>query len=208
MASGSSYLNLENTRRQAAGLLATREPEKVAKCSQIPFDRDQQIFKLNFLDREYRITFPEGEIYLAHGAKAPVYPSIIILHYLVTADGKELSGEWISFRQLPGGDIYMVPFRKRAIDPFIKIFGCHPRLFCSSARALGGHPGPLTGTNLVIPVLPRVPISFTLWAGDEEFPPSANILFDSSASSYLPTEDYAHLPGMVIGAMKSCLASP
>jgi len=126
-----------------------------------------------------------------------------MLHYLITADGKPLSGQWISFRHLPGGDIYMEPFRKRAINPFIEVFGKHPDSFRSSALALGGYPGPLKGINLIIPVLPKVPLSFTLWPGDREFPPSANILFDAHASSYLPTEDYAHLPGLAINAMKS-----
>jgi hypothetical protein len=36
-------------------------------------------------------------------------------------------------------------------------------------------------------------------------PASANILFDEAASHYLPTEDYAHLPAIVNGALKSKL---
>ncbi len=205
MAINTSYMNLEHTRRQAAERLAARDPEEVAEYCQIRFNHRRQCFALNFLNQEYRITFPQGKVYSSHEPEAPVYLSIIMLHYLVNADGKPLSGEWISFRHLPGGDIYMEPFRKRAIDPFVKVFGHQPRLFRSSALALGGYPGPLTGINLIIPVLPRVPISFTLWPGDQEFPPSANILFDGSASSYLPTEDYAHLPGLAVSAMKSFL---
>jgi hypothetical protein len=37
--------------------------------------------------------------------------------------------------------------------------------------------------------LPRVPITFILWEGDDEFPPSIKILFDPSITGYLPLED-------------------
>ncbi|NMA92155.1 MAG: DUF3786 domain-containing protein [Firmicutes bacterium] len=194
-------MNLEITRRQAVRKLAALDPEKIARCCRLRFEQEQQYFLLPFLNREYRISYPEGKVYTTRGEEAPIYPSLIMLHYLVTADGEPLAGEWISFRHLPGGGIYMEPFRKRALDPFLKIYGHQPRAFLSSATILGGYPGSLNGINRVIPVLPCVPLLFILWPGDEELPPSANILFDRSAPAYLPTEDYAHLPGMVIKAM-------
>jgi hypothetical protein len=42
---------------------------------------------------------------------------------------------------------------------------------------------------VVITALPRVPIAFLLWDGDEELPPDARILFDASVPAYLSTED-------------------
>ena len=38
-------------------------------------------------------------------------------------------------------------------------------------------------------MLPLVPVTCVVWAGDEEIPPSATILFDDSITSYLPVED-------------------
>ena len=35
----------------------------------------------------------------------------------------------------------------------------------------------------------RVPITFVLWRGDEEFPPDGSILFDATVSDYLSIED-------------------
>ena len=46
---------------------------------------------------------------------------------------------------------------------------------------------------MVIKAFPRVPIIMIFWSGDEEFPPEARILFDSTISTYLSTEDVAVL---------------
>jgi hypothetical protein len=51
---------------------------------------------------------------------------------------------------------------------------------------------------LKIFALPRVPIVLSLWRGDEEFPPEANLYFDQSISSYLSTEDIAYLSSAVV----------
>ncbi len=45
---------------------------------------------------------------------------------------------------------------------------------------------------------PFVPVKYILWEGDEEFPPSGNILFDASISNILSPEDVAWLSGMTV----------
>ena len=40
-------------------------------------------------------------------------------------------------------------------------------------------------------LFPRLPILLQLWEGDDEFPPEVRLLYDTSASNYLPTEDLA-----------------
>lgn len=199
------FFNLDVTHDQAVDQLTAANPETVARGALAAFDRAGSCFNLPFLNRGYRVTFPGGKIYSEDGAEASLYLSIIILHYLVTADGTPLSGEWVSFRRLPGGDIYMVPFQRRAVEPFLKTFGGRPAAFTRAAASLGGYYGPTGTQSMIIPVLPRVPLNFILRPGDDEFPSSANILFDARASSYLPTEDYAHLPGVVTGELKALL---
>ena len=47
-------------------------------------------------------------------------------------------------------------------------------------------------------VFPHVPTQLILHAGDEEFPPEANILFDDSIGTILSPEDVAWMAGMVV----------
>lgn len=198
----SSYFNLDVTLEEAVKSFGSLEPGLVAKRAQVNFMEADSSFSLTFINRGYRVSYPSGEVANEDGSPASTYLAIIILHYLVTADGTPLTGNWIAYRHLPGGDIYIDPFKKRAITPFLKTFGEKPEEFRKAAGALGGYELTVSGISMVIPVLPRVPICFVLWPGDEEMPASANILFDEAAPSYLPTEDYAHLPAIVTGAIK------
>lgn len=196
------YFNLAVARDQAVKKLGLRNPELLSRDAAIIYQEQESCFTVPFLDQLYRVSHPDGKVSDSTGKEISVYLSIIILHYLVTADGNPLSGQWVSFRHLPGGEIYTEPFRRRAVTPFLQTFGSDPDSFIRAAAALGGIRSKGSGIGLVIPVLPRVPINFTLWPGDDELPASAAILFDSQAASYLPTEDYAHLPALIIGTMQ------
>jgi len=200
-----SYFNLEETMKQAVDRFAEFDPENIALQAGVEFMRDRNQLMVPFIGENYCVVHPDGVISKENGEEAALYNSIIILHYLNTADGTPLTGQWIAYRHLPGGDIYTSPFQKRAITPFLQTFGDRPADFKQAAARLGGIEQKMSGISMVIPVLPRVPLCFTIWPGDEELPASANILFDQAASSYLPTEDYAHLPALVNGAMKKLL---
>jgi hypothetical protein len=200
-----SFFNLEETLRQAKEKFTKLDPLTVSKLADVEINEREKSIYVPFINEEYRVCYRDGRVSSKNGDDASLYFAIIILHYLATADGTPLTGRWVAYRHLPGGDIYNEPFQKRAVVPFLKAFGTDPTLFQKAAAAIGGKNLSGGGLSMVIPVLPRVPICFTLWQGDEEIPSSANILFDQAASSYLPTEDYAHLPAIVIGIMKGKL---
>ncbi len=199
----SSYMNLDVTLKEAVDNFSTLDHEEVASNAGVEINREEQSFIMPFLDQTFRVKYPAGDIIGEDGNPASQYLAIIMLHYLTTADGTPLTGKWIDYRHLPGGHIYVEPFKKRAVTPFLKTFGEHPEKFREAAEALGGYSLSMSGIRMVVPVMPMVPLCFVLWPGDEEISSSANVLFDESAPSYLPTEDYAHLPAIVNGAMKA-----
>jgi hypothetical protein len=49
----------------------------------------------------------------------------------------------------------------------------------------------------MIQALPRIPMMVNYWQGDEDFPSTCKLLFDETASYYLPTEACAVLGGML-----------
>jgi len=202
-----SFYNLDVTLEQAIKDFSSKDPGSISLHADVNYCEKENEFVVPFLNRSYTVSYPEGKIRDSEGNPLSSYLSIIILHYLVAANGKPLTGSWVSYRHLPGGDIYIDPFTKRAVNPFLKQFGQQPDLFVKAAKALGGREEKASGISMVLPVMPRIPICFTIWPGDDEFPATATILFDEAASSYLPTEDYAHLPAMITGEMKKALES-
>lgn len=198
-----SSFNLDVALAEAVKQLKECDPEATSARAAVEFDNQKSRFRVPFLTSIYLVEYPSGKVTLQSGENASAYVPIILLHYLTTAEGTPLKGQWVAFRHLPGGHIYTEAFNRRAINPFLKTFGERLEDFQEAAKALGGYRLALSGISMVIPVLPRVPLCFILWPGDEEIPASANILFDQAASSYLPTEDYALLPALATAAMKT-----
>jgi hypothetical protein len=62
---------------------------------------------------------------------------------------------------------------------------------------LGGESFDIGDAAYSFRALPQLPMAVVWWAGDEEFPAKASVLFDEAASHYLPTDGLAILGRML-----------
>jgi len=163
-------------------------------------DDGQVLIRLPFIDAPFVVTVGEGVDVRKEGdeAEVPLQERILICHYLLHATGEPPSGELITFRQIPDGHFYFDAFQRRARDPFLIVFGRSPDLFRACAPKLGGRPCEIGDVGMTFQVFPRIAVQLVLWRGDDEFPPEAGILFDSSIQHYLPVEDIAVMTGMLV----------
>jgi hypothetical protein len=152
-----------------------------------------------YFGRLYRVTHPDGEVIAADGKPAHASIVIVLLHYLLTADGTPPADRWIAFRELPDGLFYAQAFAGHAEGEIAHRFGADPSTdsgqsvadFRQAATSLGGTPLDLADASFRFQALPRLAVAVLLWVGDDEFPAQARILFDAYAGHYLPTEDLA-----------------
>lgn len=157
---------------------------------------------VSFFGTAYVVEHPTARVWAQETGKMPSYGlQTLFLHYLLVADGRPLSGDWVSFRELPDGMFYQQAFRQRSLLPLENKFGHNRTAFEKAATALGGKKLDLADSSFRFYALPRVPLAALLWTGDEEFPPAVQILFDASAGGYLPTEDLAMVGGMLSGSL-------
>ena len=114
---------------------------------------------------------------------------IMILHYMNTSSGEPLSGEKITCEDIPGLRGYQPVFEKRAAKPLLSAFGLDRHAFLEAGLGLGGIQEDYGDASFTLFIFPKVPITFILWEGDEEFAPALKMLFDASIPRYLPLED-------------------
>lgn len=145
---------------------------------------------LEYLNRSYRITFPEIDI-LAIDSQESVQQreKLLLLHYLIQAKGSPVTGTKITYKEIPDGVTYFPTFYKRAIKPLLDNFGQEPYRLLGAASKLGGIKSDYGDISVTINAFKRVPLTLVLWYGDDELIPEGSILFDSNICDYLPVED-------------------
>jgi hypothetical protein len=155
---------------------------------------------LTFFSDEYSIDVPERKtLSLSCNVPAKDFVSILLLHYLKAklAGLPELTGEWVSFKELSSGDAYYPAFRKRAIDPIIKKHGKNPQGIYAALDKVQGERLEQADAAITVVAFEKVPLLVEMWAGDDEFGPEANLLFDKSIEKIFCTEDIAVLGGFI-----------
>jgi hypothetical protein len=136
-------------------------------------------------------------------APAPKMLGILLMHYLTQADGAPVTNNWIAYRDLPGARLFEQKFSNLVSRPVIERFGNNIDGFRQSALAIGGQPMEGKGDAAFrFKALPRVPITTIFYCGEEGIPPSIKILFDASASHYLPTDDLVVLASFLGSFLK------
>jgi hypothetical protein len=161
---------------------------------------DQGALAIPFLNRRYHLSCPGLEFTDASADKKeiPLQEQVLILHYLL-ADGEATpSGDWVAYREIPGAAFYFGAFLKRAVDPLKKTFGQDIAGFGRAAARLRGEPVTIGDAGYEFRVFPKIPVRLVLYAGDEEFPAEAAIVFDRSIGRMLSPEDVAWMAGMLV----------
>ena len=175
---------------EAAHRFGERDPHEMSRLSQLDYNAEGGFFSLVFLTRAYLVHYPSGRIDGpgAQGLAAAARETrrkIALLHYLMEAQGLEPRGEWLSYRQMKGGEGHFGEFRAEAIQPLTRFFGPQPELLAKVAGELGGVPNGLGDQGFSFTPLPLIRLGVVIYAGDDEEPPAANLLFDAAAAENL-----------------------
>ncbi len=152
----------------------------------------QKNHAVRFLADEYNINIDNQQI-LSLSCNIPTkeYLSILLLHYLSRKlkGLPAMSGEWVSFAQLPGGQGYLPVFKKRVVTRILKKYAVAPESLLELSRRFKAEKGQIADFSVVLEVFDQVPVLITLWRGDEEFAPEANIHYDQNIRDIFCTED-------------------
>ncbi len=189
--------------RQARAELKEADPVVLAARSGAQhkrLDKERGELRLTLWGQGYVVIYPDFIAYEGEsGEICSSWRQALFLHYLRTADGKTLADRWVSLREIEGGQFYHQAFQGYSGDRVAKHFGNDIEGFRRAAERAGGERRALGDAAYSFLALPRVPLVVVYWQGDEEFSPTAQVLFDASAGHYLPVDALAVLGGELCG---------
>ena len=180
----------------AARELQARDPEQVARAAGVELAEGS--FSFDFVAQPVRVELGPVTVSGSGDKEISLTDQVLILHYLTTADGRPMSGQWIAFREIPGAQSYHTAFYNRAMKPLLAGFAENPGLLPQVAAFMSPQEGEGGDASIVVKAFPRVPLMLQVWAGDEDFGAEANVLFDRSVPGYMSSEDAAWIAGRVI----------
>ena len=164
---------------------------------------DGEAFSLTLLGKEYRIAHPDGTVTAADASVPPLPTQTFLLRYLL--EGKEVSwgGGWKTFREMPWGEMYIKPYTGRVLTRAAFTFGTRLDAFRAACVKMGAVPVPHGDAGFLFDFLGSFQMQVLVWAGDEEFPPSAQILYSDNSASGFAAEDRVVAGDILISTVKA-----
>ena len=150
-------------------------------------------FHLGFLGAQIIVTYPDFHALTTTDDALPAFKHALVLYYFLTSDGTPSTSTWLSFADLPEGRVYAPAFQGYTGDELSKAFRLDLDAFRAACQKAGGALLPLGDAAYRFHALPRMDVAVVYHLGDEDFPSTCKLLFDGSASHYLPTEACAIL---------------
>lgn len=168
-----------------------------ARCGAL-FDQMDSSLHLTFFSRPVALSFPDLVIVDAQSKlPLPEATQVLLLYHLITADGTPLADRWLSFADLPDGRFYSRAFQGYTGAELVRHFGNDLAKFERAGNQLGGTKIVFGDAAFSFQILPRLRLAAIYHLGGEEFASNCQVLFNASASHYLPTDVCAILGSML-----------
>jgi hypothetical protein len=175
---------------------------EIARRCNIPFLRKESAFELCIMGKTYLAKFPDFEFYDMEGKRVEQgYENILFLRYLCGGRYTEATGRRLSYREIPWGEVYYRNFEGRCIKRLANTFGNNLENFRRIMGTLHAEALDKGDAGYRFEFINGFYMDILLWAGDDEFPPSAQILFDDNFIPAFTAEDIAVLGEVLIAKL-------
>lgn len=177
--------------------------EASSRCG-VKFDSERKCFLMRLLDADYELFFPEFAISGSDNGFAlrNLPAQMLLIRFLLEGRASKSSGTFLTYREMPWGEVYIKPFTGRCLTRAAFTFGTRLDAFrraMENTRAISIKNG---DAGYQIEVMPGYDIRLIVWEGDDEFPPNAQILFSDNFPQAFSAEDRTVVGDIVISDIK------
>lgn len=167
--------------------LEALNPQDVISRTGCAYDTSTGQYRINIWGYDYCVEPHNNKIYpKENGLKTyQDFFYIFILHYLLTAKKILPSGEWVSEKDLKGGEGFFRGPHTLPLNVITKRVGNDIEFFESLCKKLGGNRIDFADAAFSFNITPSIPVAVLYWQGDEDFPSEAKLLFDKTIEKHL-----------------------
>lgn len=163
-------------------------------------------FTITLLGRTYDITWPDYSITPRDNGGIPNLPTqTFLLRCLLEAREVPTTGQWKTFREMPWGELYIQPFTGRCLTRAAFTFGTRIAAFRAACEKLRATPLPHGDAGYRFPFFGPYEMEVLVWEGDDEFPPSAQILYTDNFAQGFAAEDRVVAGDILITHIKAAM---
>ena len=167
---------------------------------------DGKEFTVKLLGREYAVSHPDCVIRALDGGKLPPLPTqTFLLRYLLESKNASWAGQWKTFREMPWGEMYIKPYTGRVLTRAAFTFGTRVEAFRKAAQKLGATPVKHGDAGFLFDLIGPYQMQILVWAGDDEFPPNAQVLYSDNFAEGFAAEDRVVAGDILISHIKAAM---
>lgn len=185
------------------------DPKEISERTGFFYDEEKKVFTVVFMGSSYEISFPDYKISHKEDEKG-VYPleeamnaKIFMVRYLSEKAKTLSSGKFLTYREVPWGEVYFRQFQGRCLMRLAFSYGNKLEAFKKVMTAMGAKPLEQGDCAFELEFMEGFFIRLILWEGDDEFPPSSQILFSDNFAVTFAAEDLAVAGDICINMMKA-----
>ena len=185
------------------GLFQKLDPKEVLeRLPDIKWDGKE--FYVNLLGREYAIAHPDyGFRALDGGMIPPLSVQTFLLRYLLESKAVLWKGTWKTFREMPWGEMYIKPYTGRVLTRAAFTFGTRLEAFRAACEKMGAMALPHGDAGFQFDFIGGFMVQIMAWAGDDEFPPNAQVIYSDNFEDGFAPEDRVVVGDILISTIKA-----
>ncbi len=179
----------------------TSPAEASARCN-IPYDQSNCTFTVRLMGQDYKVTYPQFSILTKSGDEVTTSSiKILVIRFLVEGKYFDSTGPLLTYRDIPNGNLYYPNFQGRCLRRLAFKFGNRISEFEKTMEGLGAEKVDMGDTAYRFEFISNIFMYFILWSGDDEFPPSSQILFENNFPFAFSAEDIAVVGDVAIDTL-------
>lgn len=183
-----------------AELYGKADKEEIEK--RLGISADNGVFSVTLLGKTYQIA-ENARITDGQGSDPALPLQTFLLRYLLEGKNIPALGSWKTFREMPWGELYIKPYTGRVLTRAAFTFGTRVEAFVKAAEKMGALPVNHGDAGFEFALVGDYKIRLLVWTGDEEFPPSAQVLYSDNFEEGFAPEDRVVAGDILITAIKA-----